>query len=214
MKKVTTLTMIILLAVGLIFLGVGIALGVSYTENARDMVEVQGTIVGFMGEKPVVAYTFGEVSSTYIPGSSSSSYRVGGEYTLMVDPQDPYRAEDPGMRIVSWVFGVMGGVLVCLGLVIGLAGAAGIRRREELLGWGQRALGRVIAVEPNSHVSINGRHPLRLKVEVEHPVTREKITVKSHDLWATSFSPGDTVEVAFDPMNEKRYAVDAQEARA
>lgn len=212
MKKPTTLAMLMVLALGLIFLAIGIGMGIVYIRDAETMVPVNGTIVEVRFDRPTVAYTWEGVAYEYRPLAESASYRVGRSLPLLVDPLDPTRVKKHEPNAGAWIFGVMGALIMGVGIAIGCSGAVTRRRRQALLERGVRAMGKVMAVEPVGRVRENGRHPVRLKVKCEHPVTRRKVIVRSHELGQTSFSEGDTIDVAFHPRRENRFAVDAREA--
>lgn len=113
---------------------------------------------------------------------------------------------------------IVGNVFFWLGLVFLLA-AAGVwyfinrsqRRREELLTWGIRATGTVTDIRVNYSVKVNRRSPVVVYAECTHPVTREQVTLRSHNLWNCTLETGQTVDIVFDQMNEKRYAFDIRE---
>ena len=117
---------------------------------------------------------------------------------------------------------IVGHVFFGLGLAFLLA-TAGVwyfisrsqRRREELLAWGVRATGTVTDIRVNYSVKVNRRCPVVVYAECTHPVTHERVTLRSHNLWNCTLETGQTVDIVFDQMNEKRYAFDIrEEARA
>lgn len=109
---------------------------------------------------------------------------------------------------VGVVFAAIGGFFVILALAMLLVGRRQRRLHEELLTYGERAQGRVAGLPVDTSITVNGRHPLRVMVEVYHPRTCETLTLKGPRLWQTSLSVGDPIDVLFDPMDEKRYVVD------
>lgn len=88
------------------------------------------------------------------------------------------------------------------------------RRREELLTWGTRAKATVTEVRANLNVRVNRRSPDVVLAQCTHPITREKVTLRSHNVMNCTLLPGDTVEIAFDPMNERSYVFDLREENA
>lgn len=118
------------------------------------------------------------------------------------------------LRILIAVFGItgLGQLMLGVGLFVGMGRRE--RQREELFLYGTVVNGQVEAVRCNYAVSVNGRHPWYACVRCVHPITGQQITVRSHGVYDILLQEGDTVRVAFDPMNEKKYAVEmtAQEA--
>lgn len=116
---------------------------------------------------------------------------------------------------------VLGYVFLPLGAAFLLATAAvwyffnrSRRRREELLTWGTRARATVTDVRVNPNVRVNHRNPHVVLAQCVHPVTRETVTLRSHNVMDCTLQPGDTVDILFDPMNEKRYVFDLREESA
>ncbi len=82
--------------------------------------------------------------------------------------------------------------------------------REELLLWGTRVTGTVRDIPVDTTVQVNGRCPLRILADVKHPITGQQVTLRSRQVWETSLSNGDPVDVLFDPLDEKKYIVDVK----
>lgn len=87
------------------------------------------------------------------------------------------------------------------------------RRRQELLTWGTRATATVTEVQTNLNLRVNRRNPKVVLVTCTHPITRETVTLRSHNVMDCTLQPGQTVDIAFDPMNERRYIFDLTEDR-
>ncbi len=126
-----------------------------------------------------------------------------------------------GVALHTGVSPVLGYVFLPLGAAFLLATAAvwyffnrANRRREELLTWGTRVRAAVTDVRANQNVRVNGRNPDVVLARCTHPVTRETVTLRSHNVMNCTLQPGDTVEILFDPMNEKRYVFDLREENA
>lgn len=123
-----------------------------------------------------------------------------------------------GAMLHMGVSPVLGYVFLPLGVAFLLVTAAvwyffsrARRRREELLTWGTRAKATVTGVRANLNVRVNRRNPDVVLAQCVHPITRETVTLRSHNVMDCTLHPGDTVEIAFDPMNERRYAFDLRE---
>jgi len=117
---------------------------------------------------------------------------------------------------------IVGNVFFWLGLVFLLATALvryfisrSERARQDLLTWGIRVTGTITNIRVNYSVKVNRRCPVVVYAECTHPVTHEQVTLRSHNLWNCTMETGQTVDIVFDQMNEKRYAFDIrEEARA
>ena len=123
--------------------------------------------------------------------------------------------DDPSEVPVA--FGVLTGLgavmaVVDIGLFIGMG--RGERRREELLTWGTQVDATVEKVAQNRLLQVNGRNPWYVEVSCRHPVTRENVQLRSHYVFRLTVQPGDHVRVAFDPMDERKYAVILPEGKA
>lgn len=123
-----------------------------------------------------------------------------------------------GVMLYMGVNPALGYVFLPLGAAFLLATAAvwyffsrARRRREELLTWGTRAKATVTEVRANLNVRVNRRNPDVVLAQCVHPITRETVTIRSQHVINCTLHPGDTVEIAFDPMNERRYAFDLRE---
>lgn len=109
--------------------------------------------------------------------------------------------------VLGTAFGVIGAAMLGVTLVIGLVDRKQRLRQEELLRWGTRVTGTVVDIPVDKTLTVNGRHPLRIVAAAVHPATRETVTVRSRQVWETSLSEGDPVDVLFDPMDEKVFDV-------
>lgn len=140
---------------------------------------------------------------------------LGTVYTAMGFFMLNASSADPDLLIVGNVFFVLGLVFLLTTALVWYFISRSQRRREELLTWGIRATGTVTDIRVNYSVKVNRRSPVVVYAECVHPVTRERVTLRSHNLWNCTMETGQTVDIAFDQMNEKRYVFDIrEEARA
>ncbi len=114
------------------------------------------------------------------------------------------------LPVVGAVFLVLGAVSIFVTAIIRIFAVRKARYREELLAWGTRVTGQVADIPVDRTVRVNGQSPLRILVTVTHPTTGETLTIRSGQVWETSLSNGDPVDVLFDPMDEKKYIVDVK----
>ncbi len=206
MRMVRKILLLTFCGMGVLFLLLGGGMRWYWHAETRDMRQVEGVIVGFDRDMPVVEYEGGVKRG----GVSSSGRRIGDTYTLFVDKQTG-RAVDRALDVVGTVFLCIGVVFTLVGVIVWWAMGRGDEKRAVLLSYGQRVRAEIVEVREDRTVSVNGRHPWRIFAACEHPLTREQVRLRSHYVWDNVPKVGDGVDVAFDPMNEKRYAFDWKE---
>ena len=211
MRRTILLIMAIL---GVAFLiPTAVMLGI-FHQQTQDMIPVEGAIASWDGDHPVIAYTVdGQEYVSRINVSYNPHWPVGSPYRLMVDPAHPVRATDYFLVLMASVFGAVAIVTLGIGLAVWFLMGRGERRREELLQYGLRTTAVVTELRQNRSVQVNNRHPWVAVATCTHPSTREEMTIKSHMLWHPVIAEGDRVDVAFDPMDERRYAMDIPEEK-
>lgn len=132
------------------------------------------------------------------------SHTMSPEQLAAVDGEEAF-------PILFMVFGVLGiGFLAAgVGIFIGMSRAE--KRREEMFLYGHVVKGTVEDVKCNHAVRVNNRSPWHVYVRCQHPVTRENVIVRSHGVYDLTVQQGDTVRVAFDPLDERKHAVELPE---
>lgn len=211
MKKARRIVTITFVIMGLIFLAAGLAFGVYYDQRTENMIPVRGEVVGRFGDQLVVAYTYG-VQTYQVPVDADFDQSYGDPYELMVDPDNPADYMDLTFRIMMWVFSGLGLVLLLTGVIVSVCMSHGERRREALLSYGRREIGAIQEVRMVRSVTVCNRHPWVVIATCVHPLTGQTVTLRSHYLWDCKAVPGQHVEIAFDPINEKKYAMDLHDA--
>ena len=199
--------------IGVAFLIPSTVMLLVFRQQTSGMMPVEGTISGWDGDTPLVSYTLYGENYTTTGTSSDANWPVGSPYRIMVDPFNPYRTTDYILVILSGTFGVMAFVTLLAGFITWGVMGRRERRREEILQYGLRTTAVVTELKQNRAVQVNGRHPWVAVVTCRHPSTREEMTLRSHMLWKPSIAEGDTIDMAFDPMDERRYAMDIPEAK-
>ncbi len=116
---------------------------------------------------------------------------------------------DTAPAIVSGVFLVLGVICLAVTFILWRADRRKTRQREELLTWGQRVTGTVVSVRRDVTVRVNGRNPVIAQVEC--PLPSGKATLKSPRLWEVEPMVGDTVDVYYDPMDERKFVIELGE---
>ena len=129
--------------------------------------------------------------------------KAGSPAAIFTLPED-----DLALSIIGCVFTTLGAVFLVVAIVFALADKRRAALREELLAWGSRVTGTVVDVRTDYTVRINHRYAKIAMIRCPFP--RGEVTLKSHRLWGSIPSVGDTVDVLFDPMDERRYVIDFQ----
>ncbi|MBE5811647.1 MAG: hypothetical protein E7318_12050 [Clostridiales bacterium] len=110
---------------------------------------------------------------------------------------------------VGAIFSVLGPCFLIAALCLVIKDKRRARMKEELLAWGSRVQGTVTQVRVNHSIRVNGRNPLIAQVLCPFP--SGEVTLTSPHLWNIRPAVGDTVDVIYDPMDERRYVIDFQE---
>ena len=211
MSKMQRVFLWTFVGMGILFMLIGLGVGAYYTSRTRDMQRMEGTVVAFEQDHPVVAFELHGESYRFTADEETDLLRVGASYAFMVNPDNPADYMDNTLPIVMWIFAGLGAFFAVLGLVISACLGALRRSREALLQYGTRVRATVTGVMENRSVSMGHRHPLRVTASCIRPVTGREVTLRSHNLWTCSLVPGQQVTVAFDPANEGKYAFDLQD---
>lgn len=211
MNKTLKLIYGIFLGMGLLFMLIGGGMKIGYELSTKDYVPVEGHIVSFVRGNPVVGYTLNGYEGEIRSNTRTSWQKIGDAVTIMVDPNDPSKSQDGSLSLIGIVFLCVGGSMLAVPVVMAALEKKRQKKLMELNTYGQRVRAQVTEVKENYFVNLNHRHPWRVYAACRHPVTGEEITVHSQDLWKTHIVPGDTVEVLFDSMNDKRWIMVVEE---
>ena len=209
MRRMILLIMTIL---GVAFLiPTAVMLGI-FHQQTQGMVPMEGVIADWSGDHPIIAYTVdGQEYVSTMTASYNPHWAVGSPYRVLVDPAYPVRATDYFLVMMAGIFGLIAAITLATGFIITFVMRKGERRREEILQYGLRVTATIVEMRLNRSVRVNSRHPWVAIAQCTHPTTREEMTLKSHMLWKPTVAEGDKVDVAFDPMDERRYAKDIPE---
>lgn len=113
--------------------------------------------------------------------------------------------EELALAVCGTVFGVLGAGFLLVTAVLLLRARQRKRLREELLTWGTRVKGTVTDVRIDHSIRVNGHSPLVAMVRCHLP--SGETTLRSPRLWSACPSTGDTVEVLYDPMDERKFVM-------
>jgi len=210
-------------------LGVGMLVGAFlwYQHTKSFIAEAQraeGSVVQLVASrsgdsvtyKPVVrfsAQTGEEIEFTSSSGSSPPSYAEGEKVPVLYRPSDPHNARIDG------AFSLWGGALIVggLGAIFFTIGAAMIlftRLKEKKIDYlrqhGTPIKADLQGIELNTSFHVNGRHPFRVLVQWQDPVTSELHIFRSDNLWfdPSRYVEGKEITVFMERNNPKKFHVD------
>ena len=200
--------LLIMSFIGVMFLIPTVVMFGIFHQQTQGMVPMEGTIESWDQDHPIVTYTVDGQEYIYHPNVSSSvHWPVGSPYRLMVNPGAPQLVTDYFLVMMGGIFGLTAIITLGIGFTIWAVMGRGERRREDILQFGLRATAVIVELKQNRAVQVNNRHPWVAIATCLHPSTREEMTLKSHMLWKPAVTVGDKIDVAFDPMDERRYAM-------
>ena len=134
-------------------------------------------------------------------------------YTLSPSELAAIDGDPEAFPILFGVFGILGAAFLCAGAGCFIGMTRAEKRREELFLYGSVVEGVVEELRCNYAVKVNRYHPWYVYVRCRHPLTREEVTVRSHSVFDPAVKAGDKVRVAFDPLDERRNAVELPERK-
>lgn len=216
----------IFLVIGIVMLAVTLVIFFSIEKFNASAIKTNGTVVDLIAKSsssgkstmysPVVTYDDeAGVKHRYISNVSSNppGYNIGDQVALYYNRQDPDDAKIAGWREYFAVFitGVFALIFGLIGLGYHIVRKVGHSRKERLKQSGQLVQAGFIAVDTNSFVSVNHRHPFFIRCEWKDPLTGVTHPFKSGFLWSDPtpyIDRNKKIDVYVDRNNFKKYYVD------
>ncbi len=145
--------------------------------------------------------------------SDPPAYSVGEAVEVFYDPAAPQEAKINGFFDLwggATILGSMGVVFFLVGGGIVLAGALKARRVAHLRVNGRSIEAEFQAVERNTSLRVNGKHPYRVLAQWRNPSTSEVHVFRSDNLWfdPSDFVKGRKIRVLIDKENPRKYHVE------
>ena len=202
--KGTRLFTAIFMLVGLGLMLVGGYAAMRTQEFLGDAASAEGTVVDLERSRssdsttyrPVVRFTTADgrpVEMVSSVGSNPPSYSVGERVGVLYNPELPEDAKLAGffsLWFLPLLFTGLGAVFASIGLGVSLSAKVKARRAAFLQQQGTPIQTTFQAVERNTSLKVNGRHPFRIVSQWRNPGTGEVHVFESDNLW---FDPSDYV---------------------
>lgn len=202
--------------------GLGMLAGAALLGSQRhafieQAARAEGTVVNLVGTyRPVVRFTDHtgeEVEFMSAASSDPPSFSKGEKVQVLYPRSQPRKAE------IDTFFTLWGGVVIIggLGCAFFLVGFTMLavsvlaqRRSEHLKRHGVPVFAEFQAVELNTALSVNDRHPFRVLAHWRNPATSDLHVFKSHNLWfdPSAYIKTRKIKVFIDRNNPRRYVVD------
>lgn len=111
------------------------------------------------------------------------------------------------LPLIGLIFAAIGAMFAAVGVILIQVSRRQERLREELERFGMRVQGKVTDIRIDHTYRVNGRSPLRVVVQAQHPFSGEIRTMRSAPVWETTLATDDSVDVLLDPQDEKKCVV-------
>jgi Protein of unknown function (DUF3592) len=212
--------------VGGVFFVVGVVILVDTARFVSEADRATGTVIdlsrsvdeeGSVTFSPVVRFTTAQGRTIEFVSSSSSSSppQQGDDVEVLYDPDDPGDARLAGffdLWFLPVAFTVLGAAACAIGpLVRRLVRGRTEPDADRLRAQGLRVRGDSLRVVVAEEVTVQGRSPFRVEVDVHDWVQNQVRVLTSEDVW---FDPRphlegrDALDVYVDPKRPERYYVD------
>ena len=204
--------------IGILFIIISVVCGINGSRKNREYEHVTGQIVDIVryddNYDVYVSYRLnGNDYDDILINTYTSSMRKGADIELLVDPDDPFKADSPaGSFILVIVFGIMGVAFACVGIIPLALKEKRRRKNEDLVNNGTAVWAKVHHVEVNSTYAVNNVHPRRIVAVYTDEYTGEEIEFKSENIFDIGFcdsvAEGSEVRVYMDRNDHSKYFVD------
>lgn len=211
--------------IGIVFLVVGIAIGLPDIVMSQNGIETQGVITsidsiwqsdGDWSHRVQVSYEAEGVSYTTYLNYYSSSMREGQNIAIHCNPENP---EEITTGSLGWIFllifGGLGLIFLVVAVIIVLTQMRKKRRREELFSSVTPVEAEIVDISRNTSVRVNGRYPFVITVEWHNPDDGKLYRMRTPSLWSNPQSQIErlglrTLPVYIDPYDAKNYYVQTE----
>lgn len=159
-----------------------------------------------------VSYTVEGTAYESLLSYYSSSMRVGQRLEIRYNPEDPYEVQVPESALFGWIFGGVGLLFFLLGMFFVVLLLRRRRRTRQLLASGTEIEGKIVEIQRQANVQINGRHPYLIVCSWYDPQEDKTYLFRSESI---RFDPEpilkerdiQTLPVLIDPFDKRKYHV-------
>ena len=203
-KDKTKFLYLIFFIMGIIFLGVGIGLGIYYLNISKNSVNIVGTIISIKSENTIVEYEYdGQYYTQYI-NEYSSTYYIGKELDLLYS----FKTERVYTKMTIYGLPTLFSSIGLLFTIIGIIITSIIIKNNRFLSNKDnyiKKVAKVINIKKNNLYAINNEHLNQLICNVNFE--GENLVIKSPNFWDDiNYQKNYVVDVYF--KNKKKYVID------
>lgn len=217
MKKIERFVFIFFIAIGLLFLGLGIYF-LSAETSKKDRVYTDATITDIDSDNNVTV-TYNVSGNTYTKRINfyTSSYYEGKVIKVYYTKNNPSKVDVDEMGVLNLTFIGMGIIFFIIGLIPLTIKIIKNKHKQKLLNSGIVVNARFKEIIENTMYSVNGAHPYKIVCEYEY---NGKIYIfKSENIWNDPYNVInerriECFKVYVNPNNMNKYYVDISNLEA
>lgn len=202
--------------IGTLCLFLGVYFLFNTMEKNSSWIEANGSISGFDGETPVVAFTYNGNEVTFRSSFSSSDMRSGDDVVVYFPPDNPQEAEIKSffsqwfLPIFLFAFGL---VFEAVGVIGGAKQLKRLNAKRDLFtyGKGRKTLVPIADIIVDGSFKVNGRSPFVIVCQYHDAVSNQVFEFKSDYIWynpAELLKDRKEMDVYVDPNDLTRYYMD------
>ncbi len=220
----------IFLITGIIFLSIVVYLTLSTLQFQKTALQAVGTVVKFHEKVstkdhkietmyyPEFAFLDAENKLHLIESSSGSyppAYEIGEKVTMLYQAEDPDNAKADSLSdlwVGPIVLSILGVAFLLPALIMFIIPVLSGNKAEKLQRTGQAIKAKIVSIEQNEAISVNGRCPWRIACQWHNQLENRVYVFYSQNFW---FDPEDYIKsdeftVFIDKSNPKKYWVDTR----
>jgi hypothetical protein len=215
-ESVLTKVMLLFLGGGLLFLSIGVLDLRRSQALAAGRERAMGRVIAIEHGRPMVRYRAADGVERTVEDTRNEDFppSVGDEVPVLYLPADP-RVASVRTSGDLWGLGIgfaaMGGAFAALGGGVLLVRAARSFSRGALRRRGRLVHARLVRVERNVQLEVNGAHPWRIVCTWTDPATGRQHLLRSQNLWRDprpALAGRMDVPWFVDPRDPRRHVVD------
>ena len=161
----------------------------------------------------------GNIQTATVPSATNPpAVKQGDRVEVLFDPGDPSHVQINSFTqlwTLPLIFGAIGLIFAVIGWAFLVRVFVHWRRARWLRQNGQKVVAKVVRVDRNWGVTVNGHHPWRIVAGWVNPLTGQSVEFVSDDVGTKPAGaiPDHPVVVYVHPIDDRRYAVDLSSLR-